>query len=80
MTFSLPEIQVSPNLYTSLQIIFIVAGLIIVAFNVLPIAVSALPPNTTDWSWGQEFIDDNLEEGEEENDEEEHEEESDEEK
>jgi hypothetical protein len=39
-------------------------------FNVL--SVSALPANTTDWNWGIEFIDDDLEEEEEEEDEREH--------
>jgi hypothetical protein len=70
MTFSLPEIQVSSNLYTALKIIFLVAGFIVIVFNVL--SVSALPANTTDWNWGIEFIDDDLEEEEEEEDEREH--------
>jgi hypothetical protein len=71
MTFSLPEIQISSsNLYTALKILFLVAGFTVIVFNVL--SVSALPPNTTDWNFGIEFIDDDLEEEEEREDEEEH--------
>ncbi len=74
MTFSLPEIQISPKLYTSLQIIFLVAGFVVIVFNV--ISVSALPAGTTDWNWGLEFTDDDLEEEEEREDEREHAEEA----
>ena len=76
MAFSLPEIQISSsNLYTALKIIFLVAGFTVIVFNVL--SVSALPVNTTEWNWGLEFTDDDLEEEEEREDEEQHAEESD---
>lgn len=51
MTFQLPEIQISPNLYTILKIVFMVGAFITICFNVLSINAS-VPPNTTDWNWG----------------------------
>ena len=78
MTFSLPEIQISPNLYTAFKIIFFVGLFITIAFNILSVHAS-LPPNTTDWNWGGlELTDDNLSESEEEQDEQIHQDESDE--
>lgn len=72
MAFSLPEIQVSSsNLYTALKIIFLVAGFVVIVFNV--ISVNALPAGTTDWNWGGiELTDDDKEEEEEREDEREH--------
>lgn len=71
MAFSLPEIQISSNFYTALKIIFLVAGFIVIVFNVLSVSAS-LPPNTTDWNFGIELTDDDKEEEEEEEDEREH--------
>ena len=77
MTFSLPEIQISPNLYTTFKIVFFVGLFITIAFNVL--SVNALPENTYGWNWGDmELKDDNLDEDEELEDEQQHQDESDE--
>ena len=72
MTFSLPEIQIPSNLYTTFKIVFFVGLFITIAFNVLSVHAS-LPANTTDWNWGIELTDDGLNESEEEQDEQEHE-------
>ena len=76
MTFSLPEIQIPSNLYTTFKIVFFVGLFITIAFNVLSVHAS-LPANTTDWNWGLELKDDDLEEDEEIADERQHADESD---
>jgi len=48
---SLPQIQVSPKLYSILKIVFLTSAFVVIAFNVIS-AHATVPPNTTDWNWG----------------------------